>query len=192
MINKINLSLYKSLLYCDFFFIKDSFCRFQNSANLFLPKFTAYRLFNVWELLKNLKRFFFIVKFVFFKQFNKMIINIDNFFNYELINFFFKLYPLKNLTLLLSITKTLHLTTPVLGLSSGTPSFFYCLIGQKLELLSKYCHKLINEDVILASLLTLTKNNSQIGFYNIQANFNDFKKFLFLILFLNKIVKHYS
>ena len=192
MINKINLSLYKSLLYCDFFFIKDSFCRFQNSANLFLPKFTAYRLFNVWELLKNLKRFFFIVKFVFFKQFNKMIINIDNFFNYELINFFFKLYPLKNLTLLVSITKTLHLTTPVLGLSSGTPSFFYCLIGQKLELLSKYCHKLINEDVILASLLTLTKNNSQIGFYNIQANFNDFKKFLFLILFLNKIVKHYS
>lgn len=192
MIKKVNLSLYKSLLYCDFFFIKDNFCSFQKKISLFLPTFTAYRLFNIWELIKNLKRFFSIVKFVFLKKFNKMIITLNNSFNYELINFFFKLYPLKNLTFLFSITQSLQFTTIPLGLSHKTSSSFYCLIGQKLELLSKYCHKLIDNDVILASLLNLTKNNFQSGFYNIQADFNDFKKFLFLILFLNKIVKHYS
>jgi len=192
MLSKINLSLYKSLLYCDFFFIKQNFYQSQKKRDVFLKRFKAYNIVNVWTLVKNFKRLFLVVKFVLIKQFNRMIINFNNSFNYELAQFFFTTYPLKAPSKVVSLTESFQMFNVQSCLQRHESSSFYCLMGQSAQILSKQAQKLVNSDVLLTSILSFQRQVLHKGFYNIQVDFNDFKKFLFLLLFLNKIVKRYT
>ena len=192
MLNKINLSLYKSLLYCDLFFMKQSFYRLVNTKNLFLLRFKGYRVFNLLELLKNFKRFFLVVKFVFGKEANRMILNFNQSYNYQLANFFFTMYPVNSLGQKVVMMDSFQILKPKSGLESDAKSFFYCLMGQSSKVLVKQAQKLGESDILLTSLLTLQEKILDKGLYNIQVDFNDFKKLMFLLLFLQTLIKKYT
>lgn len=189
MKQKINLFLYKNLIYTDFFFIKYNSCSIKKNQNL--SRFKFYQVLNVLELLKTFKQFILLFKFIFSKFRNRIIVNLNDTFNYKLMNFFFSLYPLKKTNKFLFLTPKLN----VFSLNSSTHrssfTFFYCLLGKDLNLILKNAKKLFDLDVFLITILALFNQFNNFGFYNINADFNEFKKLLFFILFLNKLVNYY-
>jgi len=133
-----------------------------------------------------------VIKFLFVKQQNKISVNIEDTFNYNLTKAFFNVYPLYQNSEVLSITNTFKLLIARPSFDLGAPSFFYCLIGKDSKILAKNCQKIVESDTFLVSTLNLTSQVLLNGFYNISLEFNDFKKILFLILFINKIFSYYS
>ena len=70
-------------------------------------------------------------------------------------------------------------------------SFLYCLLGKDLQIILKNAKKLLDFDIFLITILALFNQINNFTIYNINADFNEFKKLLFFILFLNKIVHYY-
>ena len=91
MKQKIDLFLYKNLIYTDFFFIKHNSSIIKKNQNF--SRFKFYQTLNILELLKTFKQFILLIKFIFSKYRNRIIINLNDTFNYKLMNFFF-LYTL--------------------------------------------------------------------------------------------------
>ena len=193
MNSKIKISFYKSLLYSDFFLSKYSFAMFRNKSKQFLPRFKAYQKINLWELLKNFKRFIFLIKFNFSQQQNKILLTLSNPFHFSLLTYFFKAYPLEKARNFLSFNDNLQILSKESLLSFKSPyKVLHCLVDIPSKKIVKNCEKLINLDVFLFSILNVLKSNFQIGFYNVNIEFTDFKKVMFLILLLNKIFIYFS
>lgn len=190
MVAKINLSFYKNLLYCDFFFIKQEFYLEKEKNNTFLPKFKSYNVGNMWELLKNFKRFLILIKFVLLKKKHKIALTINDVLNYKMTKYFFNLNSNRINHNILKLTNTIQVySRPSYKLN---PSMFYCLVEADTKKLLKNCYKIVDTDNFLLSVLNLSKNFMLQGFYNITTEFNEFKKILFFILFLNKVFNTYS
>jgi hypothetical protein len=189
MKQKINLFLYKNLIYTDFFFIKYNSCLIKKNQNF--SRFKFYQILNIFELLKTFKQFILLIKFIFSKYRNRIIINLNDAFNYKLMNFFFSLYPLKKQNNFIFLTAKLKIFSLQSWNNTSVFSFLYCLLGKDLKIILKNAKKLMDADIFLLTILALLNQFNNLNCYNINADFNEFKKLLFLILFINKIVHYY-
>lgn len=180
---KINLSFYKSLLYCDFFLVKKNFYQTNANAVYFLKRFKSYSTLDLLETIKNFKTFINVLKFVSefsFKQ-NKIFLNIEDEWHFSLLNTFFKFSNL-NQKAIFCINKDLHRE----HLPMTSERFLFCSLGPHSLKRHENIEKIFKKKLYLISQFKLNFNNSIDGGYNLQTDFFDFKKLIFLIILIYK------
>lgn len=189
MKKQINLSLYKSLLYCDFFLLKYSFYKKSFVSKSAIKKFYFYNTINLIESLKNFKNLINILKFFIRKQFSKILFQIENNFCLNFIKFFCKYY---------SITNAFFYFLPFFRDFKADVSkyiqqknYFYCFLGSSSPLKKPLLSKIIKNDCYLISQFKLKFNNFESNVYKTKMDILDFKKIIFLIIFFNKIIRYY-
>ena len=185
MLKKINLSLYKNLLFCDFFLIKQDFSKIIKKDSLFYSSFKTYKTLNLLELVKNIKQLVYILKFIVKKKFNNIIVRIENLLFLHFINFFFNKYP---------ILKPFFYFTNILTVFTSNIkkyNFLYCFLDNSSVLKENQIKKLIDNEIYLINLLKLEKSIKDQGIYKINTNLFNLKQILFFIILLNKIILQY-
>jgi hypothetical protein len=183
MQKKINLSFYKSLLYCDFFLIKKTFYETNKTSSYFLKRFKSYNTLNLLESIKNFKRFILILKFisVFSFQQNKILLKVEDEWHISLLENFFKFSNIKKNSIF-QIYKSLHRNRVVMN----AERYLLCSIGSSALLRDDIIEKNFKNKIYLIAQFKLLFKNSSDGGYNLQTDFFDFKKLLFLILLMYK------
>lgn len=185
MNKKISLTLYKSLLYCDFFLLRSDFCKLVSSEKKFLSHFKLYSTINLLESLKNIKRLISILRFIIKRNFNKIIIKLENLLFFNFICTFFKCYPI--------IKNFLFFTSKLQGtiFKPMTHNYFYCFLGNSNLLKNEQVQKVSDNDIHLISTIKLNQNTQEQGIYKVITDFIDFKKIIFFTMLLNKIINYY-
>jgi hypothetical protein len=187
MTKKINLSLYKSLLHCDFFLLKYNFYKKKSKMDSLITRYKSYNIINLLESIKNIKRFIYILKFILKKKFNNLIIQIENSIFFNLITLFFNIY--KNKQSFLLFTNKVNTRT----LFETQEQYAYCLLGNSIvhKKKNEQLKKITNNEIYLISKLNLYQNYKEQGIYKINTDFIDFKKFFFFMILINKIINYY-
>lgn len=181
--NKIQKSLIYNLIIFDFIFLSNYT---KSSSNFIFKKYqTSKKLYIVrlaiFELLKSIKRF--LRSFQFFNKWDKKItflhICIDNLDYINFLNILFEKYNL-NTTLNISIL------LPRVNLKSKELKSILILD----KLLSNNDYKSLNfNQFFLVNEINSFSNLNNCGVYKIYNNVNEFKKLMFLGVFLLQIIK---
>ena len=180
MIKKINFSLYKNLLFCDFFFKRQKF--YYKTKSIF--SFKMYSFINSLELIKSFKQFINIIKFIIKKKYCNTIIQIENLFSLHIIKLFLKKYIL--LSKFFIFTSFLKIFTS----KRKKLNFFYIFLNPYTTA-NKQINKLIKNEIFLINLIKLQKSLKDQGIYKINSNLFELKQILFFIIYFIKILEHF-
>lgn len=181
--NKIQKSLIYNLIIFDFIFLSNYT---KTSSNLISKKYQASKKLHIvrlaiFELLKSIKRF--LRSFQFFNMWDKKVtflhICIDNLEYINFLNILFEKYKL-NTTLNISIL------LPRVEFKSN--EFKSILILDKLLSINDYKSLSFNQ-FFLVNEINSFNNVHNCGAYKIYNNVNEFKKLMFLGVFLLQILK---
>ena len=181
--NKIQKSLIYNLIIFDFIFLSNYT---KTSSNLISKKYQASKKLHIvrlaiFELLKSIKRF--LRSFQFFNKWDKKVtflhICIDNLEYINFLNILFEKYKL-NTTLNISIL------LPRVEFKSN--EFKSILILDKLLSINDYKSLSFNQFFLVNEINSLN-NVHNCGAYKIYNNVNEFKKLMFLGVFLLQILK---
>ena len=182
-INKVQKSLLYNLIIFDFIFLTNYNKKISNSITkkYFISKKLSVACLDVLELLKSIKRFLRLYQFL--KKWDGkktlLYICIDNPIYIKFLTVLFKKY---NLNINLSITPLLP------GLSFRVNELKSVLILDKL--LSNKNYKNLNfYQFFLVQEINSYNNKNNTGVYKIYNNLYDFKKLLFLGIFLLQVFK---
>lgn len=180
MIKKINFSLYKNLLFCDFFFKRQKF--YNKTKSIF--SFKIYNFINSLELIKSFKQFMHIIKFIIKKKYCNTIIQIENLLSLHIIKLFLQKYSL--LSKFFIFTSFLKIFT----LKTKKLNFFYLFLNPYM-VENKQINKLVKNEIFLINLIKLKKSLKDQGIYKINTNLFELKQILFFIIYFIKILEHF-
>lgn len=182
MIKKINFSLYKNLLFCDFFIIRQKFYYKIKS----LVPFKMYTFINSLELIKSFKQLMYIIKFIIRNKFSNTIIQTENLISLHIIKLFLKKYILFSKFFIF----TSFLTVFSLKKRIKKLNFFYIFLNPDI-IENKQIDKLITSRIFLINLIKLKKTFKDQGIYKINTNLFELKQILFFIIYFIKILEHF-
>jgi predicted protein tyrosine phosphatase len=187
MINKkkiIQKALFKSLLLSDFLFI-NSISNLKNpfiQNHLMLKKSSLVQL-TLIDLLKNVKQFLRLIQHVKKIKNNNLYFCMGNLFRLELLQKVFSIYSLnKNIFLTLDIPQNVDL------IQKNSLNLLCHLNDVLLE--NKNLFKTLTiRHFFLNQKVNLSLNKKDLSSYKIYNNLDDFKKIIFIGIFLSKIMK---
>ena len=181
--NKIQKSLIYNLIIFDFIFLSNYT---KSSSNFIFKKYQASKKLYIvrlaiFELLKSIKRF--LRSFQFFNKWDKKItflhICIDNLDYINFLNILFEKYNLNT-------TLNINILLPRVNLKSKELKSILILD----KLLSNNDYKSLNfNQFFLVNEINSFSNLNNCGVYKIYNNVNEFKKLMFLGVFLLQIIK---
>ena len=190
MKTKINLSFIKNLIESDFFLIKSSIKEnFSKSIKTSITpnEFNTIVSLELFQLTKSLKQLIRILQFLNNKKekhlyfdveshqlnlINKMLLelNLDSIFTTRS-EFFYK----KDFKLNLKHRKIVRPTQLLLTFKSTIPNNFL--------------NRFVENNVFLINTINSINIQKNVGIYKMYNEFSDFKKLIFLIVLINKIIK---
>ncbi len=180
----VQKALFKSLLLSDFLFINNT-SNLKNPfiQNQLLLKKNKIIQLTLIDLLKNLKQFLRLVQYIKKIKNNNLYFCMGNLFRLELLQKVFSIYSLnKNIFLTLDIPQNID------SLQKDGLNFLCHLNDILLE--NKNLFKILTiRRFFLNQKINLSLNKKDFSSYKIYNDLNDFKKIIFIGIFLSKIIK---
>lgn len=182
----LNLTLYKSLLLCDFYFLKKNLFNLSLKKIYKINKFTSYYLLDILEIVKSFKAFILLAKFTLNKVRKTIFFQILNSLTYKI----FQKYIKSSNALYFIVKNPLRLAKSQITNSTN----LFCQLGDynSIKEQNNNNKKLTNLNFLLYARFQSRKSWNSQGAYQITSELNSIKKALFLLSLFKKIRAYFN
>lgn len=186
MKKNLNLTLYKSLLLCDFYFLKKNLFNLSLKKIYKINKFTSYYLLDILEMVKAFKSFILLAKFTLSQTKKIIFFQILNSLTYKI----FQKYIKSSNALYFIVKNPLRLSKSQITKSTN----LFCQIGDYASLKEQRNNnkKLTNLNFLLYARFQARKDWNSQGIYQVTSELNSIKKALFLLSLFKKVRAYFN